>query len=95
MHELVHRALAGSMAYLYIDNNECNRVCMSLSQCGLIEIQAWSQAHFGQGSGNIVLDDLSCTGSETSLFDCSYLGVNNHNCGHSEDAGVTCSGTQQ
>ena len=59
----------------------------------LIAIQAWSQAHFGQGSWNIVLDDLSCTGNETSLFDCPHGGVNIHNCGHSEDAGVTCSGT--
>ena len=61
----------------------------------LIATSAWSHAHFGQGSGNIVLDDLGCSGSETSLFDCSHSGVNSHNCGHSEDAGVTCAGTQQ
>ena len=39
-----------------------------------------------------MLDDLQCTGTESSLFDCTHRGVNSHNCGHSEDAGVRCSG---
>jgi hypothetical protein len=45
---------------------------------------------FGSGFGQIHLDDVACTGSETSLIDCTHLGVGNHNCGHSEDIGVTC-----
>ena len=49
-------------------------------------------AAFGQGTGSIVLDDLACTGTETSLFLCSHNGLNSHNCGHSEDVGVTCIG---
>ena len=52
------------------------------------------RAGFGNGSGMIVLDDLDCSGSEGSLFDCpsdSPLLV--HNCDHSEDAGVRCSCT--
>ena len=59
----------------------------------LIATQAWSGAHFGPGSESqsIVLDDLHCTGNETSLFDCSHNSVNNYSCSHSEDAGVTCS----
>ena len=43
---------------------------------------------FGGGSGSVVLDNVQCTGNESSLFDCSTLSV--HNCKHSEDAGVRC-----
>ena len=31
-----------------------------------------------------------CTGTETRLVDCPALPIGTHNCGHTEDAGVTC-----
>ena len=49
---------------------------------------ARSRAFFGQGTGMIFLDDVACTGSETRLSDCTA--TTQHNCAHSEDAGVTC-----
>ena len=39
----------------------------------------------------ILLDDMACNGSETSLTECA--GVRIHDCDHSEDAGVICEGT--
>ena len=51
---------------------------------------AYSRAEFGQGTGDIILDNLSCSGSEASIFDCTHNGEGVHNCGHSEDAGVFC-----
>ena len=47
-------------------------------------------AAYGQGTGDIVLDNVACAGTETSLFDCSHNGLNSHNCVHSEDVGITC-----
>lgn len=47
-------------------------------------------APYGQGSGNIVLDDVICTGQETSIGCCVHNGYMVHNCGHSEDVGVVC-----
>ena len=53
---------------------------------------ARSSAYFGQGSGSILLDDVQCTGNETSIFSCSHKSIGSHNCDHSKDAGVVCFG---
>ncbi|XP_071828211.1 neurotrypsin-like isoform X4 [Apostichopus japonicus] len=45
-------------------------------------------AFFSEGTGLIHLDDVECSGSESSLLDCAHTTV--HNCGHNEDAGVSC-----
>ena len=52
---------------------------------------ALSFAHFGEGTGPIWLDDVSCTGSESELLECPHNGIGNHNCDHFEDASVRCS----
>jgi len=52
--------------------------------------RAWGQARYGEGSGRVWLDDVRCTGNELSLEQCPKAAWGDHNCVHSEDAGVSC-----
>ena len=49
-------------------------------------------AYFGNGSGDILLDNVVCSGTESSLLECNTNPIRQHNCDHSEDAGVRCEG---
>nr|XP_016847427.1 PREDICTED: deleted in malignant brain tumors 1 protein [Anolis carolinensis] len=65
-------------------------VCRLLG-CGNA-IEAPISAEFGEGSGNIHMNNVNCQGNESSLEDCSHDGWGVHNCHHKEDASVICSG---
>jgi hypothetical protein len=49
-------------------------------------------AYFGEGVGIIFVDDTKCIGNETSILDCSHLGIGTSNCFHNEDVSVLCQG---
>ncbi|XP_063956214.1 deleted in malignant brain tumors 1 protein-like isoform X3 [Lytechinus pictus] len=86
--EIFHDGLWGTVCDDSWDVNDARVVCRQLGYSG--DVQAWSDAHYWQGSGPIYLDDVDCTGSESSLMNCSNRGWGIHNCEHSEDAGVFC-----
>ncbi|XP_036801680.1 deleted in malignant brain tumors 1 protein [Oncorhynchus mykiss] len=73
------------------DQRDAQVMCRELG-CGEA-LEAFGSARFGKGSGSISLDDLACSGSEVSLLQCPHSGLGNHDCGHHEDAGVTCAGS--
>ena len=55
----------------------------------------YRNAYFGQGTGPIWLDYVTCTGLESSLASCGHLGFNvTRSCGHYEDIGLRCYGSQ-
>ena len=70
------------------DINDAQVVCRMLNLSAATA--APHSAEFGEGRGRIWLDDLQCTGNESSLLNCSHYGLGNHDCGHGEDASVVC-----
>lgn len=65
-------------------------VCRELG-CGA-PLLSIGNARYGPGSGPIWLDDVNCTGTESTLRRCRSQPWGQHNCNHHEDASVICTG---
>ena len=53
---------------------------------------AYSYVYFGEGSGDIWLDNVRCNGTESSILNCTHDGVGVYEtyCDHDYDAKVGC-----
>ena len=85
--EVCHSNVWGTVCSDYWSSNDGIVACRQL---GLQYIATTTNAYFLSGTGQIWLDNVLCTGSESQLIDCSHNGFGSHNCDHSEDAGVVC-----
>ncbi|XP_023933510.1 deleted in malignant brain tumors 1 protein, partial [Lingula anatina] len=90
--EVFHNGKWGTVCDRGWDNNDARVVCRMLGYNPMDSI-SFSGAHFGQGSGTILMDNVACSGNEASIQDCGHRGWRSHNCRHSEDAGVRCVST--
>ncbi|KAI4889081.1 hypothetical protein NFI96_007024, partial [Prochilodus magdalenae] len=90
--EVLHRGQWGTVCGDNWDMRDAAVVCRELG-CGEA-VDALSDAHFGPGSGPIWMDDVDCSGSESTLKYCRTRGWGKHNCDHSKDTGVICSGVR-
>nr|XP_055045537.1 scavenger receptor cysteine-rich type 1 protein M130-like [Misgurnus anguillicaudatus] len=63
-------------------------VCNSMG-CGT-PVAVKTGAFFGQGSGSVWLDGLSCSGNESSVKNCPSKQMGTNTCSHEQDAGVIC-----
>jgi len=62
-------------------------VCYMLGYGGIGQVIG---NRYGEGSGTIWLDDVRCSGTETSISDCQHNDWGVHDCDHGEDVSVLC-----
>uniref|UniRef100_A0AAY5EKF3 SRCR domain-containing protein n=1 Tax=Electrophorus electricus TaxID=8005 RepID=A0AAY5EKF3_ELEEL len=87
--EVLHEGQWGTVCSAGWDMRDAAVVCREVD-CGEA-VDVLGGAHFGPGSGPIWMDDVDCSGSESTLKNCRSKGWGEHDCEHDEDAGVKCS----
>ena len=85
---MYHNGIWGTVCDDEWDLREAQVVCIEL---GLGKaVAAIPGAFYGQGSGQIWLDNVDCVSTEETVADCSNSGWGSHNCTHENDASVNC-----
>ena len=86
--EVFHDGEWGTVCHDGFDDTGADVVCRELGYPGATGYSCC--AAYGQGTGPIWLDNVACTGTEASLYNCPHVGFGVHNCEHDKDVGVAC-----
>ncbi|XP_060607114.1 deleted in malignant brain tumors 1 protein-like [Ruditapes philippinarum] len=89
--EVNYKGEWGTICDSSFDHDDVQVICRSLglyqgSSYGV----AYYGAHFGDGEGNVVIEDLQCNGYENHISKCASKTWLSNGCDHSRDVGVDC-----
>ena len=86
--EVFHEGTWGTVCDNIWDASDAEVACRQLGYAGVTT----AHKYYGEGSGDIWLSDVHCRGSENSLDECIHSGWGSHDCSHSSDVGIRCTG---
>ncbi|CAB4013640.1 deleted in malignant brain tumors 1 -like, partial [Paramuricea clavata] len=89
--EVLYNGRWGTICDNSWDINDARVVCRQLGY--QYTVRALRGYEVPDGTGQIWLNYVRCTGRERNLITCRNNGWRNHTCGHYKDAGVECSST--
>ncbi|XP_069054891.1 scavenger receptor cysteine-rich type 1 protein M130-like isoform X2 [Lepisosteus oculatus] len=87
--EFQYKGKWGTVAHQGWDLDDAGVVCRQLD-CGAA-VAAPGGAHFGPGSGPVLVRDVACKGSESTLRKCRSTELKGRDAPHDADAGAICS----
>ncbi|XP_060595513.1 macrophage scavenger receptor types I and II-like, partial [Ruditapes philippinarum] len=87
--EVWHDGTWGTVCDDYFDAHAAKVVCKMLNYPHT-NPKVFTNAYFGRGTLPTLLDNVKCTGSETSLFQCPHNGWGIEDCTNGEDVGILC-----
>ena len=91
--EVFYNGVWGTVCDVGWDLDDARVVCRQLGYPDAIQAMFNKSAFFGEGSGLILMSNISCNGTERHLFDCFFeTPVGADECTHAMDAGVRCKG---
>ena len=88
--EVFHAGQWGTICDDFFDDTDAGVACRQLGYGAGVDHQTYGW--FIPGPDPIWMDNVQCTGAESSLISCPFNGFGSHNCTHPEDVGVYCSG---
>lgn len=93
--EIFHGGHWGTICGEHFYHSDVMVICRMLGMYSLNSF-GYSQGFYGEGSGNIIIRQLNCDGTETDIAQCQSVGWSvgtaYNSCGHLNDAGVNCAG---
>ncbi len=86
--EILHNGAWGTICDDRWGINDAGVACRQLGYYD--GLKAFQGSDVPDGTGQIWLDEVACTGNEQYLRNCSHNGWGSHDCSHGKDAGVEC-----
>ena len=92
--EIQYNGQWGTVCDDFFTQVDATVVCQQLGYFGTASVAAYLRFGAGAVTQSIWLDNVGCLGTESYLSECPNLGWGTHNCVHSEDVGVICTGDE-